>query len=805
MKKILFYIMAAYAFLTLNGCQEIESPSDTIPSITTDAVEEFYDHGAVLFGEISSKGECYFLVSTSEDMSDARMIEAYPEKYDEETWLCFAEVGDLQPGTTYYAVLCATDGRSEVKGNIVSFTTSSYLEIESVFKANGEPYTDDILGVYLANANQHVFSKYGNMRALRNGWAGDGQPQSYDLPYDFVMTESTTVYAYAPYTTKANDETLDQIYVQADGHTDYQYGSCTISKENPKANIKMESAMAELLIRLTVEGGSQWDFFDVSTVNLRNTEKGNMSFNGTLDLTTGSIDPEFAEGHDGAFVDVNKRVSKGEGYVEVEMFVVPTEFEDGDLEFVVSTKDGYHMTIPVSAAKWEKGQTYEMPLVLKRNNRLEIESVFKADGKPYTGDILGVYLANANQHVFEKYGNQRVLGKWAEDGNSQRFDLDFMVTEPTTVYAYVPWNDSSSPDVLNQVLVRSYGSDDYQYGSCIVTSENPTANIKMHSAMARLQFILSADAYVQQSFQVGAISLENTSDAGPLFNEGMLDLTTGNVTSTTGIGGSVGRDFGSMDMDNSLYTGGKSITVDVLVFPISFTDGELSLHVGTSAGGVEVPIPGATWEKGKTYEIPVTVNTVNSGPVPNIPGEAVYMGFNGDDGKPLYWASWNLGASSPEDYGGLYGWADPTGEKKSTNLNDYPNSNPPADISGTEYDLARKMWGGAWRIPSVNEMWDLQSNCTEEWTTINGVQGVKYTSEKNRNTIFFPVAPHRLGTSVTSGDATHYWLSNLNEENNSLANTYYIYHRYNLLAYPTAGIERYYTHSPRNHSTLKRI
>lgn len=788
MKNICYSVLAVFALLSLNCCQDLESPLNTVPNITTDAVEELYDRGAVLFGEISSKGECYFLVSTSEDMSDARMIEAYSEKHDEETWLCFAEVGDLQPGTTYYAVLCATDGRSEVKGNIVSFTTSSYLEIESVFKANGEPYTDDILGVYLANANQHVFSKYGNMRALRNGWAGDGQPQSYDLPYNFVVTESTTVYAYAPYTTKANDETLDQIYVLADGHTDYQYGSCIISKENPKANIKMKSAMAELLIRMTVDGGSWRDVFDVLTVNLRNTEKGNMSFNGTLDLTTGNIDPDFVEGHDGAFVDVDKRVSKGEDYVEVEMFVVPTEFEDGDLEFVVSTKDGYHMTIPVSAAKWEKGQTYEMPLVLNvpRDNRLGIESVFDAYGKPYTGDILGVYLANANQHVFENYGNQIVSVKWTEGGNSQRFDLDFMVTEPTTVYAYIPWDEKSNPDVLNQVLVRS--SVDYQYGSCTVTSENPTGNIKMLSAMAHLQFVLSSGSEMSQNVEIRDIRLQNVNKETTdecLSIQGMLDLTTGTITPTP----IKGHDGIGVKINSYFSDTRPNITAGMYVIPTSFADGGLTLTINTSAGEVEVPIPGATWEKGKTYEIPVTVN---SEPVQNVPGEAVYMGFNGDDGKPLYWASWNLGASSPEDYGGLYGWADPTGEKKSTNLNDYPNDNPPADISGTEYDLARKMWGGAWRIPSVNEMWGLLAYSTEEWTTVNGVQGVKYTSEKNGNTIFFPVAPHRIGTSVSTSSSTYYWLSTLDKDNSRLANTYYIYYGYSLLAYPTAGQERYY-------------
>ena len=42
-------------------------------------------------------------------------------------------------------------------------------------------------------------------------------------------------------------------------------------------------------------------------------------------------------------------------------------------------------------------------------------------------------------------------------------------------------------------------------------------------------------------------------------------------------------------------------------------------------------------------------------PIPNLPAQPIDLGLS------VKWASWNVGASSPEDYGGLYGWADPTG------------------------------------------------------------------------------------------------------------------------------------------------
>ena len=62
-------------------------------------------------------------------------------------------------------------------------------------------------------------------------------------------------------------------------------------------------------------------------------------------------------------------------------------------------------------------------------------------------------------------------------------------------------------------------------------------------------------------------------------------------------------------------------------------------------------------------------------PIPNLPAQPIDLGLS------VKWASWNVGASSPEDYGGLYGWADPTGNNTSTNntenISDRRNSNTP--------------------------------------------------------------------------------------------------------------------------------
>ena len=120
-----------------------------------------------------------------------------------------------------------------------------------------------------------------------------------------------------------------------------------------------------------------------------------------------------------------------------------------------------------------------------------------------------------------------------------------------------------------------------------------------------------------------------------------------------------------------------------------------------------------------------------------------------DLGLSVKWASWNVGASAPEEFGGRYGWADPTGEKRTTELDDYPSATPPENICGTEYDIARAQWGDGWRLPSQAEFQELVDNCTWEWTEMNGVAGRRATAV-NGNSVFFPAAASRDGETVSN-------------------------------------------------------
>lgn len=131
------------------------------------------------------------------------------------------------------------------------------------------------------------------------------------------------------------------------------------------------------------------------------------------------------------------------------------------------------------------------------------------------------------------------------------------------------------------------------------------------------------------------------------------------------------------------------------------------------------------------------------------------------------WASCNVGATKPEEYGGYYAWGE-TEEKEvydESTYKYYKNGkyvNIGSDISGTEYDVAHVKWGGNWCMPTLEDIKELNDNCTREWITLNGVNGKKFISKNNGNSIFLPAAgaywSGALGLKYAGGNG-YYWSS----------------------------------------------
>lgn len=149
-----------------------------------------------------------------------------------------------------------------------------------------------------------------------------------------------------------------------------------------------------------------------------------------------------------------------------------------------------------------------------------------------------------------------------------------------------------------------------------------------------------------------------------------------------------------------------------------------------------------------------------------------------DLGLSVNWATRNVGATSPEDAGGLYGWADPTGLNTSADVMNiagvwdsplYGGVNPPSDISGTSLDIARQTWQGKWRMPTEAEMAELVSECTWVWTEENDTPGYTVTGPSGAS-IFLPITGYRFDVEIMDAGCGYYWSGSLNQ---SLSNNAY--------------------------------
>ena len=162
------------------------------------------------------------------------------------------------------------------------------------------------------------------------------------------------------------------------------------------------------------------------------------------------------------------------------------------------------------------------------------------------------------------------------------------------------------------------------------------------------------------------------------------------------------------------------------------------------------------------------------------------------DGGP-YWATTNIGAENPEDYGYYFWWGDTVGYKRegnawvatdgsSSNFS-FGSSNTPTynktlatlqsegwvvQENGTyvlapEHDAAQVQWGGGWRMPTSQELYDLcYHKCDWTWTSQNGVKGyiVRGRGDYTSNSIFLPCAGSGgLASFHNSGSNGFYWSS----------------------------------------------
>ena len=136
----------------------------------------------------------------------------------------------------------------------------------------------------------------------------------------------------------------------------------------------------------------------------------------------------------------------------------------------------------------------------------------------------------------------------------------------------------------------------------------------------------------------------------------------------------------------------------------------------------------------------------------------------------LKWATCNVGATKPEEYGNYYAWGETATKSEYTEDNSLTDGLSISELQAqgiidgndnltSSHDAARANWGGSWRMPTSGQMEELVDHCEWEWTQVNGVNGYKLTGP-NGNSIFLPAAGERYWSELYGGSVRGcYWSS----------------------------------------------
>ena len=183
------------------------------------------------------------------------------------------------------------------------------------------------------------------------------------------------------------------------------------------------------------------------------------------------------------------------------------------------------------------------------------------------------------------------------------------------------------------------------------------------------------------------------------------------------------------------------------------------------------------------------LQTITCGPIAPMQGffvhltETTTVSFRGrahindyvDLGLPsgLLWATCNVGAYSPEEYGDYFAWGETTPKDVyNWDTYQYGDGNTFTKYTGSdglttllpEDDAATANWGPDWRMPTKEEWQELYNNTTVTWTTQNGVNGRLFTAS-NGNSLFLPAAGYRfINGFVDAGSWGYFCSSSLDTE-----------------------------------------
>ena len=353
-----------------------------------------------------------------------------------------------------------------------------------------------------------------------------------------------------------------------------------------------------------------------------------------------------------------------------------------------------------------------------------------------------------------------------------------VVTTPAT-------NVSYTSATVGGDVTDDGGATVTERGICYSTSANPTtANTKITSGSGLGQFTCNlTDLQDGTTYYVRAYA---TNAKGTAYGEQVTFTTKATTIPTITTAQATNISYTSARVGGHIIdNGGIAVTESGVVYSTSQNPTTLDIKVISERQSDEYTIDLTDLQEGTTYY--VRAYAINAkGTAYGEEVSFMTLSLNGheyvDLGLSVKWATMNVGASKPEDYGDYFAW----GETEPKEVYDWSTYKHCQGIEHTltKYnterfygtvdnkteldaidDAAVVNWGGAWRMPTDAEMTELREQCTWTWTrwdTPNDVrEGYKVTSKSNGNSIFLPAAGYRRDSSLYTLGYGFYWSSSL--------------------------------------------
>lgn len=395
-------------------------------------------------------------------------------------------------------------------------------------------------------------------------------------------------------------------------------------------------------------------------------------------------------------------------------------------------------------------------------------------------DVVGIYPNVGDQVSFpmtKGAGTQSASfdgGGWAVKANN-------------TYAAYFPYS------VDNTTYGRPYTALPFSYTGQRQAANNSTAHLGAYDYMVAtasspsngtigFQFThINSFLWLQLTTSGAATFTQLTLSANqPVFTEqATVNITTGIITPTT-----TSKSL-TLILDDIAVEAGGTLNAWMAVAPTDLLGKTITATLTTKGGDpLDIELEGKTLLTGRAYILKGPEINNDDG---DDDGDGNDDGNDDDDdasdyyvdlGLTVKWATTNMGANSPEEYGDHYAWGETETKGtynwssylwcngSSSSLTKYCTSSAEGKVDGktalvTEDDVAQAKLGGFWRMPTYKEMEELRTKCTWTWTTQNGVNGYRVTGT-NGNSIFLPAAGYRDGSNLSyTGTDGNYWTSTL--------------------------------------------